>query len=114
MSRQASNKNKADKAAKGAGGGGGTQQHVVTSHVTDFIPQRFTLANWASLSNEDEDISFISDVVSEIINKVTDACYQVHITKQVSSKNINVLRLLLNSYLFFLALLSINSIFETS
>jgi len=86
MSRQSSQKSKGgDKlgssSAKNTGASSAAGGVVIGNH--DFIPNRFNISDWVNLIHEEEDTTFIGDVVDDIINKTLDKCEEVHRKKQL-------------------------------
>lgn len=83
MSRASGNKSKAEKSGNKSANSNVASERQASGQQHDFIPSRFNLTDWISLTQDEEDQSFVGDLVDEIVGNVLNKCEEVHIKKQL-------------------------------
>ena len=82
MSRPAPTKSRGDKT--GSRGAAGAQSVAATVTVTnEIVPGRLTEVEWLKLLAEDEDTSFLGNIVDDLLETTLDKCYEKYIWNQV-------------------------------
>ena len=83
MSRPPPSKSRGEKT--GSRGAAGAQSVAATVPVSnEIIPGRLTETEWLRLMSEDDDSSFIGNIVDDLIEHTLEKCYEKYIWNQVS------------------------------